>query len=156
METLLGKVLLDLDSVNRNRSNIWFIFRCPIIVLVVSLILCSLILLISFNEKVSLFADGELSLFFWLLWLICHSKLVKNCLNVLTRTEILASLKWSLLLFKCLHELIFLLLIKRIPFLQYISSRITFYFLDFRFIIIFSRDNIWNHNIFTVCFCCFC
>ena len=28
------------------------------------------------------------SVFLWLLWLICHSRLAKNCLQFLTRTEI--------------------------------------------------------------------
>ena len=128
----------ELDSETRKISNTWIIssakenlflsesmFKWPIIVILEFFTLCCLVFLISFKKASAPFKEREL-LPFWIPWSISYSKLVKKALKFLTRTETPVSFKCSLLLLKCLFELMLLFRINGIPFLPHISSSVSF------------------------------
>ena len=81
-------------------------FKWPIIVLFALFILCFFILMMSLKETLSPVTKEELSLtpssYF------CQSKFVRKALKFLTSTEIPASFRGNLLLFKCLFGFILL------------------------------------------------
>ena len=81
-------------------------FKWPIIVLFALSSLCFFILMMSLEETLSPITKGKLSIA--LSSNSCQSKFVRKALKFLTSTEVPASFRCNLLLFKCIFGFILL------------------------------------------------